>query len=182
MSATGALNPVLSTITARLPSCMFLISEASDDIDVDGLNINLREPYSKDPYLVRVPGQLQVTFSDPNTKHQCVASLVNLTIATLSLRRAVKRSDYNRCMLDASYFMRSRYSSRIHFVSCTCSHCLIEPLLDSIVACSLHVHFTHCLPALLRVHYTFHFTLCRASHLHVIRLVQSQVSLLSKQS
>ena len=46
---------------------MFL-SEASDDIDVDGLNIYLREPYSKDPYLVRVPGQLQVTSSALNMR------------------------------------------------------------------------------------------------------------------
>ena len=68
LCATGALNPVLSTITTRLPLCMFLISEANDDIDVGGLNASVKEPYSKDPYFVCVPGQPRVTFSALNMR------------------------------------------------------------------------------------------------------------------
>ena len=37
---------------------MFLISEANDDIDVDGLNASVKEPYSKDPYVTCVLGEV----------------------------------------------------------------------------------------------------------------------------
>ena len=60
LCATGALNPVHNSVdnnNTRLPLCMFLISEANDDIDVGGLNASVKEPYSKDPYFVCVPGQ-----------------------------------------------------------------------------------------------------------------------------
>ena len=61
LCATGALNPVHNSVDnnhTRLPLCMFLISEANDDIDVGGLNASVKEPYSKDPYVVCVLGEV----------------------------------------------------------------------------------------------------------------------------
>ena len=89
LCAAGARSQVYSSVDnnhTRLPLCMFPISEANDDIDVDGLNASVKESYPKDSNVTCVLGEV-VAFELIHVR----AGTTRDTMSALNMKASMRR-------------------------------------------------------------------------------------------
>ena len=70
----------------RLPFCMFQISEAKDYIDIDGLNVSVKESYPEDSNVTCVLGEV-VAFELIHVR----AGTTRATLSALNMRASMRR-------------------------------------------------------------------------------------------